>query len=203
MNINAANALLKTLEEPGAESMIMLASSDPGRLVATIRSRCQQVDFPTPDMQQSTEWLKEQGVTENIELLLGLVNAAPLEALACAKENRLQQRSEFIQQFLDLKTGVQNPMQMADKWYKHHPERCLQWMMYWVMDLIRLKSNPSTIRLINRDAQQHLQPLAKQLDLKNLFSYLDKLQGGARQLSTQVNVQLMMEDLFITWIKTR
>ena len=181
----------------------MLASSDPGRLTATIRSRCQQVDFHAPDIQQSKEWLKEQGVTDNFELLLSLANAAPLEALASAEENRLQQRSEFIQQFLDLKTGIQNPMQMADKWYKNHPERCLQWMMYWVMDLIRIKSSQSTMRLINMDAQQHLQPMAKQLDLKNLFCYLDKLQQGARQLSTQVNVQLMMEDLFITWIKTR
>jgi DNA polymerase-3 subunit delta' len=203
MNISAANALLKTLEEPGMESMIMLASSDPGKLTATIRSRCQQVDFHTPDIQQSKEWLKEQGVTDNFELLLSLANAAPLEALASAEDNRLQQRGEFIQQFLDLKTGIQNPMQMADKWYKNHPERCLQWMMYWVMDLIRLKSSQSTTRLINMDEKQHLQPMAKQLDLKNLFSYLDKLQQGARQLSTQVNVQFMMEDLFITWIKTR
>ncbi len=203
MNISAANALLKTLEEPGEASMIMLVSSDPGRLTATIRSRCQHVEFSVPDQQISTKWLSEQGITDDIPLLLGLANEAPLEALACYNDNRLQQRSEFIREFLELKTGIQNPMQMADKWYKQHPERCLQWMMYWIMDLIRLKSSQATTRLINRDAQQHLQPMAKQLDLNNLFIYLDKLQAGARQLSTQVNVQLMMEDLFITWIKTR
>ncbi len=203
MNVNASNALLKTLEEPGADAMIMLVSSEPGRLSATIRSRCQLISFLTPEPAVSEKWLKEQGVNDNIALLLGLANAAPLQAMSYVEENRLQTRSEFIQEFMGLKTGVQNPVQMADKWNKKHPQYCVQWMMFWVMDLIRLKSTQSTERLMNVDLQEHLQPMAKQLDLKNLFSYLDKLQVSLKQLTTQVNAQMMMEDLFITWIKTR
>ena len=126
MNISASNALLKTLEEPGEASMIMLISSDPGRLPATIRSRCQHVEFHTPALPESIKWLEEQGITEDAQLLLQLANEAPLEALQCYNDSRMLQRSEFFREFLELKTGVQNPMQMADKWYKQHPERCLQ-----------------------------------------------------------------------------
>ncbi len=203
MNHNAANALLKTLEEPGEQSMLILVSADPGRLTATIRSRCQQLLFHTPEPQQSIKWLKEQGVKDNLELLLSLSGMAPLQALRFANDDRLQAHSDFLQQFLELKTGIQNPMQMAAKWYKQHPEHCLQWMMHWVMDLIRLKSGASSHVLSNKAEQQRLQAMAKQLDLINLFTFLDKLQVGVRQMSTQVNVQLLMEDLFISWIKTR
>jgi len=203
MNVNASNALLKTLEEPGENAMIMLVSSEPGRLSATIRSRCQLISFMTPEPDISEKWLKEQGVTDQIPLLLGLTNAAPLQAMSYVEDNRLQTRGEFMQEFMGLKTGVQNPVQMAAKWVKNHPQHCVQWMMFWVMDLIRLKSAQSAAPVMNVDVQEHLQQMAKQLDLKNLFNYLDKLQISLKQLTTQVNAQMMLEDLFITWIKTR
>lgn len=203
MNNNAANALLKTLEEPGTRSMIMLICAEPAKLTATIRSRCQCVKFTVPSLNVSELWLKKQGVKDDIHLLLALSHYAPLEALSYVAEDKLSLRTEFLNEFLGLKTGVQNPLHMADKWVKKGSEHCVEWMMSWVMDLIRLKSAPSVKRLMNQDKRDHLQPLAKQLDLKNLFVLLDKCQHSHHQLSTQVNEQLMMEDLFITWIKTR
>jgi len=203
MNTNAANGLLKTLEEPGEKTVILLVSSQPGYLPATIRSRCQKVEFHAPGIENSVNWLKEQGVTGDIELLLGLSQKTPLAALEGFKGNRLQEREVFISEFLGLKQGIQNPLQMADKWNKLQPKQCLEWMMSWVMDLIRLKSNANSSLITNSDIKQHLQPIAEQLELINLFSYQDKLQLANRQLATQVNVQLLLEDLFITWIKIR
>lgn len=203
MNTNAANGLLKTLEEPGEKTVIMLVSSQAGYLPATIRSRCQKIEFHVPGYDISEKWLKEQGVTGDIKLLLGLSQKTPLTALANFKENKLQERESFINEFFGLKQGVQNPLQMADKWNKLQPKQCIEWMISWVMDLIRLKSQADISLITNSDIKQHLQPVAKQLDLINLFSYQDKLQQANRQLTTQVNVQLLLEDLFITWIKTR
>ena len=203
MNTNAANALLKTLEEPGERTMIMLVSSQPGYLPATIRSRCQKVEFHTPDIKTSTDWLDKQGVTGDIGLLLNLSQKSPLKALESYKGSYLQERALFVNEFLGLKQGLQNPLQLADKWNKQQPGQCLEWMMSWVMDLIRLKSHANSNQVVNNDIKQHLQPIAKQLDLINLFSYQDKLQIANRQLTTQVNGQLLLEDLFITWIKIR
>jgi len=203
MNTNAANSLLKTLEEPGEKTLLILLSSQPASLPATIRSRCQKVNFTIPSAQEAEKWLKEQSEDTNTALLLALAGGAPLQALSYIEENRLQTRGEFIHEFLGLKTGVQNPLQMADKWNKQQPEYCLAWMTSWIMDLIRLKSALNNDSLMNKDHQKHLQPMASELDLKNLFGFLDKLKQCSRQLGTQVNLQLLFEDLFITWIKTR
>jgi len=203
MNTNAANGLLKTLEEPGEKTLLILLSSQPASLPATIRSRCQKVNFTVPETLEAEKWLKQQSDSNETSLLLALSGGAPLNALAYIEENRLQTRGEFIQEFLGLKTGVQNPLHMADKWNKQQPAYCLSWMTSWVMDLIRLKSSVENEQLMNKDHQKHLQPMASELDLKNLFGFLDKLGQCSRQLGTQVNLQLLFEDLFITWIKIR
>ena len=57
MNRNAANALLKTLEEPAGTALLILISDMPGRLLPTVRSRCQRLDFPIPAHAELQAWL--------------------------------------------------------------------------------------------------------------------------------------------------
>jgi len=64
MNRHTANALLKTLEEPPGDGVILLVSHDPGRLPATIRSRCQLISVRLPDEQMAQQWLVEQSGVE-------------------------------------------------------------------------------------------------------------------------------------------
>ena len=61
MNENASNALLKTLEEPVAGRYLWLVSSQPATLPATIRSRCQRLEFKLPPHGEALEWLRTQG----------------------------------------------------------------------------------------------------------------------------------------------
>ena len=205
MNTNASNALLKTLEEPGENTLIMLVTSQPSLLTATIRSRCQVIEFIAPDTKTCLEWLLQNGIDDTLEAqaLLRFSRNAPLAALENHHDHTLESRSEFIEEYLDLKTGVQNPIVMADKWVKRQPQLCIRWMMYWVMDLIRIASTGSDKGVVNAELVHHLHPSAKQLNLANLYVYLDKLQSSLGLLSSQVNKQMMLEDLFITWIKTR
>lgn len=65
LNVNAANALLKTLEEPSRATVIILLSDNPARLPATIRSRCQRIDLRTPAPSQALPWLVERGFAED------------------------------------------------------------------------------------------------------------------------------------------
>ena len=58
MNHQSANALLKCLEEPSANTLIFLVTPRPGSLLPTIRSRCQQYAFPTPENDVSMNWLQ-------------------------------------------------------------------------------------------------------------------------------------------------
>ena len=69
MNVAAANAMLKTLEEPPPGTYLILVAHQPGRLPATVRSRCQWLVAPTPDETMATEWLLGQGVVQPADVL--------------------------------------------------------------------------------------------------------------------------------------
>lgn len=85
MNANAANALLKALEEPQPGAHFILVSHRPARLLPTIRSRCASIAMPLPDSHVARTWLKEQGVPE-AEAWLAFAGGAPLQALSYATQ---------------------------------------------------------------------------------------------------------------------
>ena len=87
MNLNAANALLKSLEEPPAGAMFLLVSHRPSRLLPTIRSRCVPVPVPVPDAKEAAAWLAKQGL-QNAERWLAFAGGAPLRALEYANGER-------------------------------------------------------------------------------------------------------------------
>lgn len=85
VNAVSANALLKTLEEPPGAVRLLLTSTDPERLLPTVRSRCQRLPLTLPDTAQALAWLQAHGVAD-AEPLLALAGGSPLEALAWAQE---------------------------------------------------------------------------------------------------------------------
>jgi DNA polymerase III subunit delta' len=85
MNANAANALLKSLEEPPAGAFFLLVSHRPARLLATIRSRCVALPIGIPDPALAVPWLEAQGVKE-ARKWLAYASGAPLAALGLAQE---------------------------------------------------------------------------------------------------------------------
>jgi DNA polymerase-3 subunit delta' len=85
MNPNAANALLKALEEPQPGAHFILVSHRPARLLPTIRSRCAAVPVALPEPGLARTWLKEQGVPD-AEAWLAFTGGAPLQAMTYARE---------------------------------------------------------------------------------------------------------------------
>src|SRR5690625_1868383 len=89
MNSAAANALLKTLEEPPEGVILMLTAARPSRLPATIRSRCQQVQLTPPTTAVAKAWLQAQG-NPRAAAALGLALGAPLRALQLEQDGALE-----------------------------------------------------------------------------------------------------------------
>jgi DNA polymerase-3 subunit delta' len=87
MNINSANALLKSLEEPPAAAMFLLVSHRPAGLLPTIRSRCISIAVPMPEQNAAAAWLAAQGL-KNAEHWLAFAGGAPLRALEYANGER-------------------------------------------------------------------------------------------------------------------
>jgi len=81
LNVQSANALLKTLEEPPAGTRLVLTAGDPALLLPTVRSRCQRLRLPAPAPADAAAWLAAQGV-ENGKVLLAASSGRPLDALA-------------------------------------------------------------------------------------------------------------------------
>ncbi|MDE1927073.1 MAG: DNA polymerase III subunit delta' [Burkholderiales bacterium] len=88
LNVQSANALLKTLEEPPGSTRLLLTCADPAWLLPTVRSRCQRVRLPDPEAAQAAAWLAGQGVADAAaaRILIQACNGRPLDALALAQQ---------------------------------------------------------------------------------------------------------------------
>lgn len=200
MNRHAANSLLKTLEEPTPGALLILISSRPSQLLPTIRSRCQQVDFPLPPADAAIAWLGEHLPAEaDSQALLALAEGAPLAALKLHEEGGLTARLALMQAWAGLLQGQGEPTAVAAEWQRWGLARGLPWLMGWVADLIRLKSGAGEAAISNRDLAAQLQMLAERLDLRALYAFLDQLTEYRRQTGSNLNELLALEDLMIAW----
>jgi len=198
MNAAAANSLLKTLEEPPANTLIQLITATPSLLPATILSRCQRVVFNPPAHAEALEWLKIQHHldAQDAEACLALSHGAPLAAQA-QQEEAFAQRAELFQSFLAIASNGQ-ALRHMDPWLKPTMPTPIHWLSSWINDLIRLKADPGT-GLRNRDLSHGLQNLAQGVDLRQLFEYLDELNTILRMQRSPLNAQLLMEGVLLRW----
>ncbi|MCG8429339.1 MAG: DNA polymerase III subunit delta', partial [Chromatiales bacterium] len=198
MNIAASNSLLKTLEEPTARTLMILISSHPVRLPATIRSRCQSVHFPTPERAIAKAWLDEQLPQTDTDQLLNFSAGSPLQALALSQGDSLALRGKILEEFSHVLSRKADPVAVAANWASEALEQLIPWLSGWLMDMVRLKMVPNTQMLTNIDQKQHLQALASTIELKALYLLLDKLLEMNRTLGSQLNNQMLLEDLLLS-----
>ena len=117
LNNNAANALLKTLEEPADNRFLLLVSAAPERLPATIRSRCQRIEFGLPERGVALDWLSAQGhaaarAVEALEAAQG----HPGLADAWIREGQLALRDSTLKEWAGVARGVAAPLGIAQLW---------------------------------------------------------------------------------------
>lgn len=197
MNPNAANALLKTLEEPPPARLIILVAHNPAGLPATIRSRCQRMTMSRPPAAAVLPWLAEQ-LTGPVdpELLLRLARGAPLRALALADGAQLTRRRECFQEYCRVLRGQGSPDQWAERWVGENATRILDWLLSWQQDMVRLKlcrrAPPS---LVNADLAEPLQNLAEPLTAEQLDRQLVAIQALSPLLAAPLNLPLQMAAL--------
>ena len=129
LNLPSANALLKTLEEPAGHSLLLLATSNPSRLPATVRSRCERIHVATPAVEMIRTWLLQHGVAAaDAEQALRGCPDAPLAALQmCQQEDIAVYRNtlDLWQQYL---AGQRDVFSVAAEWAKLEPEKIIGWL---------------------------------------------------------------------------
>ncbi|MDD2760173.1 MAG: DNA polymerase III subunit delta' [Methylomonas sp.] len=202
MNTASANAFLKCLEEPTERTCLILLTEKPSRLPATIRSRCQSVQCPPPDRKIAVTWLQQQGAREDADLLLSLSLRAPLVAKAYSEQGLIGVRKAYFDVWVQLADGKQNIVAIAEQWQKAESldlATLYRWMSSWVADTIKIAHGADTGSLQNPDFKKSLQALAERLELTGLYRFYDDLLMAQAQLGTQINKQLMLEQILINW----
>ena len=201
MNLNAANSLLKTLEEPSSDTLLCLVCEQPARLPGTIRSRCQELRVPVPSESQALQWLTRHVDPADAATLLRLAHGAPLKAHEIAAEGRLPQRARAFAGFAEVATGARDPITEASTWNEHEPAILLDWMAGWICDLLRLVSGHPQPVLINRDKIQDLRNIAQFLDPKAGHNYLRQILQARADEHSAVNRLLLYESLLVQWAR--
>lgn len=200
LNSAAANALLKTLEEPTAQTLVILVTARPSYLPATVRSRCQTITFGRPPRNQALEWLRECGV-ESPEVVLDACAGAPLAALGLASSGESQARQQLLEDLREVESGRVDPIVAAGRYAQQDSRIVCSWLLSYVADMIRLAMVSEPPELCNADLRDPLDQLVQDKQIEALFGYQDILMQAQRMADTSANAQLMMEDLLVRWIQ--
>jgi len=202
MNRATANALLKTLEEPSPDTVFLLVTHEPMRLLPTIRSRCQVVAVPLPGAALATQWLRYAGVDQPQEYL-ALAGGAPLLANDLAQSGQCEWLASLVKQLL---LGEKlEPLASAaavDKLLKDSKGRwglgqVVEWSQKWVVDLT-LARNGLAVRYFVRHADT-IASVAAAVPEVRLMRYHRRLLQCRREVEQPLNARLFLEEFFLNY----
>lgn len=191
----AANALLKTLEEPVPRTFLMLITPNPHQLPATIRSRCQHLRLTVPDVKTAVSWLEPHANSDIAIGALGLAGGAPLKALELAENGTVELLSRMFDDLNRLLQGRVGSSVVAAQWQDLDLQVSLGFLLQWVTDLIRLKMDADPPILFHTNKATDLQCTGQRIESRNLFLLRDAVVRILRQSEHNLNGQLALERL--------
>lgn len=183
MNIAAANAFLKSLEEPEANTLMILVAHRISRVPTTVRSRCQIESLVVPSREMALNWLVDNNTADDIDLneVLSIANGQPILALDYIQSGGLDNLKHVESLLERLRQSSESPLAAAQACQKYRPEDVITWILGYVHRLMigELKSSPNPA----------------------LFDFTDKLMAARSWFlsSSTINTQLLWEELFIQW----
>lgn len=194
MTSAAANSLLKTLEEPPLGTVLILVTSRPAALPATVRSRCQGVRVGIPQTDAALAWLSAQDKGVDWAPLLSLAGGAPLKALAFMQSGHAGLDARLTEDICQILLGRVDPLKVAEGWDKTGAALCLDWLYRQLLLLAHA-------RALGASPVGPLQKAGKNIDLESLFGYADDLLRGRAILDTAANTRLILEGLLVPWMR--
>jgi len=195
LNRFAANALLKTLEEPPARTLLILVASQPSRLPATILSRCQRLRVRTPTRAEGLEWLQATRGEGDWNGVLDVLGEAPFLAVEADMKALPALGSETRRTLEEIEAGAADPVATADRWSRSEPALRLRCFETWLTERIRSYFGGGGISLEIRSGT-HLPRRASILNIRGLFELADGVRDLRSSLDVPINRSLALEALF-------
>jgi len=201
LNLNAANALLKQLEEPGDNCYFLLLHQWPKAVLATVTSRCQQLDLAVPDNAEAMSWLSKDMDAETARQVLLLANGAPLHALDLFEQKAHEVRRQMLVQLTAILRGQQTSLEVAQSWQKLPLAQTFTWWIEWLNDLVKLKLTQDSRYIINTDLLKLLQAVAQRSDIAAIYQLLDAVTQQLNYVHQRrnLNPQMVCEELLNDW----
>lgn len=190
MTSAAANALLKTLEEPTPDTYLLLVSARPGRLPATIRSRCQQLGVASPGRDAAARWLGREPGTVPPETAAAPFGQPDASDTGTSKEiNELQDTLDRIS------NGRLDPLEVADRWLKCDLDRLLAALAARLQHAIRARYGRRGSNSVTDPAEDIMHNALDGLGIALLFEQLDAAERLRDQAGRGINVELALRVL--------
>ncbi len=212
LNANGANAFLKTLEEPTADTMLILIARPSHRLPATIASRCLRIALQPPAADAAIAWLEGQagapgaaratgsaeGSASGIarwEGALALAGGAPLLALELDALGIAALDADMQACLRQMADGSVDVTLLAERWLKSNPGLRVTWLENWITQRVHAALGEVTSR---QSAEPVRLPAALlKAKIRALFELLDAARELRRLASTGMNQQLALEALLL------
>ena len=196
LNTASANALLKTLEEPGDRTVIILLAEHYLKLPATIRSRLQHFALDRISAEQAEAYLQQNLPDADLQmqqLLMNLSNQMPLQAIELARSEWINLRQDFVNDWQKLVKQKNMPMAIATKWNKALSFSDFSQMFeYLLSDLICVKLNQAI-----KNIDLNFSDLPDQYNLESLFAIYTELQQSKKFIEQNVQANLVVDQLCI------
>lgn len=198
MNTAAANALLKNLEEPPAQTFFILISHRPQQLLPTIVSRCQQMTLTAPDRDIALAWLGQQGVTQP-EICLAAAGGAPLAALEYDQADFLARYRMFIRE-ISMPEKL-DPVVLAEETDRQKNELpvVVNWLQKWCYDLVSFRMT-GKIRY-HPDMESVIEPLSLRIETGAMIRFVRTLANTWQLSHYPLNSRLFVEEMLISYAK--
>ena len=199
MNNQSANALLKSLEEPTPNTLFILVSDQPSRLLPTIRSRCQSFQFSPPDETVAISWLEHNAeVHLDLHQALSLAGGSPLKVKRDIDDDFLNRRSEVVSMLDNLVAHKIPALAAAAGVQKQDPREVIQILLSLINDATKMHLGAEAESIINKDHMEVVRHLAERGETF-LFGACDQVLAAIREIesSANPNPQLLIESILI------
>lgn len=196
MTVSAANSLLKTLEEPRENTLIILLAHNDKNLAATILSRCQKIHIAPAYDKKTLAWLESEIPTEqradfDVEHLLKNTHGVPFKVLTELSSDGFAHYQNWQNQLLNIATHPAMINQRKD--FNDNEIAVLNCLENLLIEAILLKS------LNHEGGLIELNQIIKTVKIAFLFKLLDDIQSAINLSKTSVNLKLLLDNILIIW----
>jgi DNA polymerase-3 subunit delta' len=203
MNPEAGNALLKALEEPPPQTVIILTARQASDLLPTVMSRCQHIRFSPLSGEDLKGMLRERrGLDpDDAEVIIMMANGSYDRALALLDADWVSHRKWLLSA-----SGLDQPHKLSSRsTFQHlafaesltHKKDIiidsLEILKSWLRDLVIFSYSPE--KIINKDLTAHIQSVSQKMALESLLSKIDIIQSAQKAIQSNANLRLSLETM--------